>query len=366
MTPETLAADLDQAIGKLAEFQEINHETTIGFREQRRRLLESRLQSVDPQLRARLMAEFDGWGPLENLLNEPDWTEILLNGPASIWIERRGQLTEVPEGFLSVENYQRIMAKLCLEAGCDPNVESPSADGQWRGHRLHITRPPITKTHMAASLRRHPENPWTLQSLQAEGWCSEREAGMLRYLVQSKQNFLVIGSTGCGKTSVINALLKESGHDRSVILEDSDEIALPPGPSLKLLTRKDSQGVLKDVSLTDLLRQSLRLRPDRLVIGEIRGGEAKDFLLALSTGHGGSFGTLHASGAAQALLRLEMLIQMGAPEWSLQTVRRLIHLSLQMIVIVGRDDDGVRRFKGLHRLVSLEESGFLLEPVHCG
>lgn len=363
MSPRELVLDLEKKIAAIDTVDFSEGAGSVGFRERRLRLLQDELGGVDEALRRRVFDEFDGWGPLGELADLADVTEILFNGPDSIWFERNGRLHLFPDGFFSEANYERMIEKLCLEAGTHLSLERPSADGRWRQFRVHVSRPPVTKRHSILSLRRHPENPWTLDRLLASGWCDDAQAGLLREMIRRRWNFLVIGSTGCGKTSVVNALLAETAADRSAILEDSDEISAPPGPSLKLLTRKDSQGLLPEVSLTDLVRQSLRLRPDRLVVGEVRGGEAKDFLLALSTGHAGSFGTLHADSPVQALMRLEMLVQMGAPEWSLETVRRLMRLSLQAVVVTGKNENGERRFKGLHRMVSLEENGFVLEPV---
>jgi len=132
---------------------------------------------------------------------------------------------------------------------------------------------------------------------------------------------------------------------------------------MKLLTREDPHGILPAIDQTQLVKRSLRLRPDRIVMGEVRGSEAKDFLMAMATGHSGSFGTLHAQDASQALIRLEMLIQMGAPQWSLTAIRRLIQLSLDYIIITGRAATGERQLKGVFRLCSLEDQGFLVEQV---
>lgn len=363
MTLENIVHDLEEKIAGLSENDPAENPGAGGFRERRFRLIASSLASLDEPARARILDEFDGWGPLTPLLAREDLTEILLNGPDSIWVESGGRLIRHDVGFLSVANYARMLERLCLEAGCHLSIEHPSADGRWKGFRVHVSGPPLSGEHPVLSLRRHPDNPWTLERLTEAGWCSIAEARMLRELIRQRSNFLVIGPTSAGKTSVVNALLAESRPDRALVLEDCREIHVPPGASIRLLTRHDVQGQLPDVTLTELLRQSLRLRPDRIVVGEVRGGEAKDYLLALSTGHAGSFGTLHAESPAQALLRLEMLVQMGSPEWGLETVRRLIRLSLHGIVVCGKNERGERRFKGLHRVVSLEESGFVLEPV---
>ena len=152
-------------------------------------------------------------------------------------------------------------------------------------------------------------------------------------------------------------------NERVILIEDTQELALPNSASTRLLTRKDAQGVLPIIDQMELVKQSLRMRPDRIVMGEIRGAEAKDLLMALSTGHSGSFATLHATDPQQALLRLEMLIQLGASFWSLEAIRNLIFLSLQNVIVVGRSPSGVRVLKGIYVLSSRETSGILVERL---
>ena len=188
--------------------------------------------------------------------------------------------------------------------------------------------------------------------------------GFLKKIIQLQKNFLVIGSTGEGKTTVVNALLSETdSYERSLIIEDTQEIQLPNSLSIRLLTRDETQNGLCSVDQGQLVKRALRLRPDRLVMGEIRGNEAKDFIMALSTGHRGSFGTLHAKDPQQALLRLEMLIQMGAPHWKLSAIRRLLSLSLDLIIATKKDSSGQRKLEGIYRINSLEENGFLIERL---
>lgn len=312
---------------------------------------------------ARVHEEYFGAGPLSGLLLQMDATEIIVNGPDSVWYERAGRLHPWPDTFLSELTYRNFLERVCKEAGVQVSLACPFADGQWRDFRLHLISPPAVP-YPVLTLRRHPSSPWKFASLEDRGWARPEAVACLRQLVERKSNFLIVGGTGSGKTSVLNACLQElRPEERTVLIEDTSELAVPNSSSTKLLTRKDSSGFLREIDQAELLKQSLRMRPDRIVMGEIRGNEAKDLLMAFATGHSGCMGTLHADSARQALLRLEMLIQLGAAQWSLHAVRTLVLLSVHAIVVVKRDLSGERKLEGIYRLASLEDVGFLLEKI---
>lgn len=329
-----------------------------------KKALEETVRDEHQDVQARILDEYFEWGPLNSLFAAEDITEILVNGPRSIWFEKRGKLFQHADTFLSETTFTNCFHRICETAHCQSTVEYPASSGQFLEFRLTVIRQELTGSEHHLSFRRHPANPWTLEKFEAAGWATAAESAALHQIMALRKNFLIVGGTGSGKTSLINALLQTlSPNERAVVIEDTPEIELPNGSCMKLLTRQDSQGILKSVDQGQLLCHSLRLRPDRIVMGEIRGAEAKDLLMALATGHSGSFGSLHANDARQALIRLEMLIQMGAPQWSLSAVRRLIQLSLEYILLVGKSPDGKRQFQGAYRICSLEENGFLIEKV---
>lgn len=328
-------------------------------------IIEAALRSQSAALQKRIRNEFLHLGPLDYLMEDPLISEILVNGEKNIWIEKEGKSYPIDDAFFSTTTFNNCVDRLCHLAHINVNQEQPWGEGSWKNFRITVIREPITVGGYHLSLRRHPENPWTLSQLQKVGWCTENESYKLKQLLSEKANFLVIGSTSSGKTSVINSLLQLlPSYERAILIEDTSELHLPNLFSMKLLTREDSNGILSKIDQSELVRRALRLRPDRLVIGEIRSGEAKDFLMALATGHAGSFGTIHAQNPQQALIRLEMLIQLGAPQWNLLAIRRLIQLSLQYIVVTEKNEKGFRKFAGLYKIISLEEHGFLIEPVN--
>ncbi|MBY0384737.1 Flp pilus assembly complex ATPase component TadA, partial [bacterium] len=290
--------------------------------------------------------------PLKNLLEDQEITEILICKQNEIWYEKKGKFFKHSSYFESLVYFQNFIHLLCDESSIQFNYEHPFADGHWRGFRVHICSPPIS-TDVTITLRRLKPNHIDLEQLQKTGWCSPESLALLAHAISHKKNILVVGSTGSGKTTLLNSLVALAATDRCVFIEDTSELLCPNLFSQKLLTRKDYQGSLPEITQSDLLKQSLRMRPDRLIVGEVRGGEAKDLLMALSTGHGGSMTSLHAGSAAEALLRLEMLVQMGAPQWSLSAIRRLIQLTIDCIVVTKKDKDRWR-LDGIYKIASLE------------
>lgn len=363
---------LQKALRIQSEIQNLPLET-IGFQN-----LESKQQSsvriaqliaeeakdLEAPMQSRLQDEFEGMGPLAHLMEDESVTEIIVNSLDQIWFEKSGRLSKLEDQFASDLTYQNFIERVCQEAKVQVSLERPFCDGRFRNFRLHLVSSELTRKTDILTLRRQNKNPWTLDKLFSSGWTSEEGFRILKSWIHQKKNFLVVGETGSGKTSVLNACLQELPlSERVVILEDTAEIVVPNEASTRLLTRHDCHGLLPTVDLTELLRQSLRMRPDRLVVGEVRSGEAKDLLLALSTGHQGSMGTLHASSATQAILRLEMLVQLGAPHWSLQTIRRLLGLSLNGILVVGRTAEGSRKLKSIYELSAVEETGVLMDTI---
>jgi pilus assembly protein CpaF len=344
------------------DFSYENFESKISFHDEVKDFIQKEIIVLEPTLQIRILDEFHGYGPISKLILDEEITEIIINGPHNIWFEKKGKLFEHADSFATELTFSNFVHRICQEGHIHYTLERPMADGKFLDFRIHLVSEELTRAKTVISLRRHPKNPWTLSKLIENNWCTEHEAVSIKKMLGSQENFIVVGGTGTGKTSFLNACLQEIQRNcRAVIIEDTEELAKPNKISTRLLTRKDAQGVLSTIDQSELLKQALRMRPDRIIMGEIRGDEAKDLLMALSTGHQGSFASLHATDAHQALLRLEMLIQLGAPNWSLDAIRNLIFLSLQKIIVIERLQDGTRALKGIYQICSRETSGILIE-----
>lgn len=317
----------------------------------------------DKSVQERIEREFFSNGPLDQLMRDEQITEIIVNGYNSIWYEKSGKLSKCCDSFLSPATFRLFTQKLFHESGVNPNSVDPFAKAQWQGFRLQVVTAPVSDP-MIIQLRKLNVQSWRLGDLENLGMVSSPQRQIILELISSRKNLVVIGSTGAGKTTLLNSVMSEiPQNERVIIIEDTNELRVPNLVSSKLVTRPGQKHLFEEINQTDLLKESLRLRPDRLVVGEVRSGEAKDLLMALATGHSGSFGTLHADNPDQALIRLEMLIQMGAPQWSLTAIRKLIYLSLHYILQVKRIGDGKRIVEGIYKISSLEEFGFLVEKV---
>ncbi len=332
-------------------------------------LIENFVNLLPPEGRARFLNEYFHYGPLHELLIDQEITEIIIHSFNEIWIEKNHRLQACPHHFFSELTFKQFLQRLYLEIGQEPTLTHPFINATWKDCRLHIIgiyhHIQRTNTHSVRLTLRKPKlTKWSLQVLQEKEWAKPSEINCLKSIVLNKFNFIIIGATNSGKTSVLQALLNEClPTERAIIIEDTHEIIPPNGASTNLISRLDARSILPEITLSELIKESLRMRPDRLIVGEVRGAETKDLLLALATGHQGSAGTLHASHPQQALMRLEMLVQMGAPQWNLQTLRRILFLSLQYIIVCQRLNCGTRTLEGIYKLVALEESGIIIERI---
>lgn len=301
--------------------------------------------------------------PLEPLLNDPLISEIIINDFDKIYFENNGQLQKHKVSFSSAHHYLMYIERLCEKFHRPLNREQPFLEVNLDNSRYSLVYGELTSGTPLLSIRKQILSSLTFETLQDHNWCDEKAANFIKNAIQKKKNILIVGPTSSGKTTVLQALLNLiDQYERCILIEDTKELSPPNSASASLLAREFRNGPIAPISLEDLVRRALRLRPDRIVLGEVRGAEAYSLLLALSTGHKGSLSSLHAANSRQALLRLEMLVQLGAPEWDLRSIRRLITLSTDVIIVVEKTSEG-RRLKEICEIKSLEESGIILEQV---
>jgi len=325
-----------------------------------KKILNIEIQNLDFRIKTRILNELEKLGPLEKLISDEDITEILVNGPSCVLFEKNGCLQKSTDCFFDTSTYNQCIERISQMCNSYMNKEKPFIEAQIGTLRFTLIYSDLSRGQHLLSIRKQPKDIWTLQKLSSINWCTDPQLELIQKILKTQKNFLFAGGTSSGKTSALQALINElPENERLVIIEDTQELRLCNLVSLSLLTRADILNKNNDVTMTDLLKRALRLRPDRLVVGEIRGAEATNLLMALATGHDGSFGSMHAKSAAEALLRLEMLIQMGAPQWSLQSIRRLIGLTVEYIFIVEKKN-GLRRLEGIYQISSVEETGITL------
>ncbi|MFD7462048.1 MULTISPECIES: CpaF family protein [unclassified Streptomyces] len=296
------------------------------------------------QLIRRVVDEALGLGILEPLLEDPSITEIMVNGPDSVFVERRGRVEQLALGFPSNDQLMQTIERIVSTVNRRVDESNPMVDARLpSGERVNVIIPPLSLTGPVLTIRRFPRS-FTLHELIGFGSLDEDMLLLLAGLVQAKFNIIVSGATGTGKTTLLNALsgLIPEG-ERIITIEDSAELQLQQQHVIRLESRPPNVEGRGQVTIRDLVRNSLRMRPDRIVVGEVRGGESLDMLQAMSTGHDGSLATVHANNAEDALMRLQTLASMSDVEIPFVALHDQINSAVDVIVQLTRFADGARR-----------------------
>jgi pilus assembly protein CpaF len=303
-----------------------------------------------------LVDELLGFGPLEELLGDPDISDIMVNGPLQTYIEKGGKLQLAPIQFRDEEHLFQIAQRIVNQVGRRVDQTTPLADARLKdGSRVNVIVPPLSLRGTAISIRKFSEKPITLDMLKNWGAMSEKMCTTLKIAGASRMNIVISGGTGSGKTTMLNALSKMiDPGERVLTIEDAAELRLQQPHWLPLETRPPNLEGDGAITIGDLVRNALRMRPDRIILGEIRGAECFDLLAAMNTGHDGSMCTLHANNPRECLGRMENMILMGDIKIPKEAISRQIAESVDLIVQIKRLRDGSRRVTHITEVIGME------------
>ncbi len=306
-----------------------------------------------------------GYGPIEPFLRDPDLTEVMVNGPNSIYIERGGRLQKVEGHFTDEAHLRRTIDKIVSRIGRRVDESSPMVDARLPdGSRVNAVIPPLAVDGSLLTIRKFSADPYTSADLVAFGTYSQRTAEFLSACVRGRLNIIVSGSTGSGKTTTLNVLSSFIPTDeRIVTIEDAAELQLHQDHVLRLESRPSNIEGKGAVEIRDLVKNSLRMRPDRIVVGEVRDSSALDMLQAMNTGHDGSLCTVHSNGPRDTLARIETMVLMAGMDLPIRAIREQVASAVDLIVHQSRLKDGSRRITHVTEVERMEGDVITLQDV---
>ncbi len=306
-----------------------------------------------------------GLGPLEDLLSDGDVTEIMVNGPQKIYVERQGRLQKSTKSFLGKNEILTAIERIVGPIGRRIDESSPTVDARLPdGSRVHAIIPPLALDSPTITIRKFPKKRIKVEDLVGFGSLSEEMGKFLRVCVLATKNMVISGGTGSGKTTLLNVMggFIPDG-ERIVTIEDSAELRLPQDHVVRLETRPSNIEGKGEVTIRDLVRNALRMRPNRVVVGECRGGEALDMLQAMNTGHDGSLTTVHANSPPDAVRRLENLVLYAGTDLPLKAIRELIFSAVHLFVQISRFSDGSRKLTSISEVASMHDGEIKLQEI---
>lgn len=318
------------------------------------------------QITQRLLDDMLGLGPLQALLDDSKVSDILINGYKQIFIEQHGKLTLSPYQFRDEQHLLHVARRIATSVGRHIDESSPMVDARLSdGSRVNIVISPLSLSGTTVSIRKFSRNKLSLTDLAKSNSMSPVMAQFLALAGQSRLNILVSGGTGAGKTTLLNALSHHIEQDeRIVTIEDAAELRLAQKHVITLESRPKSIEGNGEITLRDLLKNALRMRPDRIIVGEVRGEEAFEMMQAMNTGHDGSMSTLHANSARDALVRLENMLMMGQGHLPSRALRQQISSAIDIVVHIQRMRDGVRRVTNISEITGLEGDTLVVQDLY--
>jgi pilus assembly protein CpaF len=348
LQPERLLVEVERLISDLATERRVQ----LNGREQR-------------QLATELVDDMLGLGPLEPLLLDDTINDIMVNGPDHTFVERNGKLVQVPVRFRDWTHLTNICQRIAASVGRRVDEASPMVDARLKdGSRVNIILPPLSIDGPALSIRKFSKKPIDFEKLIQYGSLTVPIARILEIAARCRLNIIVSGGTGSGKTTMMNAMSRFiDPSERVITVEDAAELQLQQPHVVRLETRPASLEGKGEINSRDLVRNALRMRPDRIIIGEVRGAEAFDMLQAMNTGHDGSMSTIHANNTRDALARIENMVQMSSMGLSAKAIRTQVVAAVNMIVQVERQRDGGRRVTQVTEIAGIEGETQLLNDI---
>jgi pilus assembly protein CpaF len=312
-----------------------------------------------------VLDETFGFGPLEVLLKDPTISDILVNGPHKIYVERRGKLEKTDVKFRDNDHLLQIIDRIVSKVGRRVDETSPMVDARLPdGSRVNAIIPPLALDGASMSIRRFGANPLKLEDLLNYKAFTPEMAMLMEACMKARLNVLISGGTGCGKTTLLNTLSSFIGHDERVVtIEDAAELQLQQDHVVRLETRPPNIEGKGMVTTRDLVRNALRMRPERIIIGECRGAESLDMLQAMNTGHAGSMTTLHANTTRDAQARLETMIMMAGMELPIKAMRQQIASAIDVIIQANRLQGGPRKVTSVTEVCGMEQDIIIMQDV---
>jgi pilus assembly protein CpaF len=306
-----------------------------------------------------------GYGPIDPYLADPEVTEVMVNGPHSVWVERSGKISKTETRFVDANHLERIIEKIVGQVGRRIDESNPMVDARLPdGSRVNAIIHPLAIGGPYVTIRKFAVDPFTVDDLVANDSMSEQVAGLLKRTVEGRLNIIVSGATGSGKTTLLNVLSNFiPAGERIITVEDAAEVQLNQTHVLTLESRPANLEGKGMVTIRDLVRNTLRMRPDRIIVGEVRGGEALDMLQAMNTGHDGSLTTVHSNAPRDTLARIETMVLMAGMDLPMRAIREQVASALDLIVHIHRLRDGTRRITHVTEVVGMEGDIITLQDL---